>query len=201
MPHRTSKNLCVYNVFSLRPQSTIPCLHPNCPWFFFNLSGCTNHMRTTHPPDQPLPDPHSPSPAPPSPQSELNWLSTFSPVMPNLLPTIKHSDVNVATPPSSQGMPSPSIDGASSWALPGVDCVPLWTSPSIDNPPSSGIDYTPSSGVDTPSPDMNSVPLPLPLLTPPSLSDDSESTPSTEVLPWVDCVYHPYFNSGWFSIS
>ena len=160
MPHRTSMNLCVYNVFSLRPQSTIPCSHQNCPWFFFNLSGCTNHMRATHPSDQPLPDPHSPSPASPSPQSKLNWSPTSSPIMPNPLPTIKHSDIDVATPPSSLGMPSPSIDSASSWALPGVDCVPSWTSPDIDNPSSSGIDYTPSPGVDTPSPDVNSVPCP-----------------------------------------
>lgn len=39
MPWRSSKNLCLHNIFSLGPQQlTISCLHPNCPWYFFQSS-------------------------------------------------------------------------------------------------------------------------------------------------------------------
>ena len=77
MPHKSSKNLCIYNVFTLGPyQLTIPCLHPDCPQYFFNLSGRRNHIMATNlssppppglsnlPPASPSPPPILPSPPP-----------------------------------------------------------------------------------------------------------------------------------------
>ena len=74
-PMPCSKNLCIHNVFSLGLHPTIPCLHPNCPPFFYNLGGCKNHIRAHHlsspsPPSTPSSQPSippSPPPAPPSP--------------------------------------------------------------------------------------------------------------------------------------
>ena len=209
MPRRSSKNLCIHNIFSLRPQPTIPCSYPNCSRFFFNLSGHNSHMRTVHSSDGPLLDPSNPSPAPSPPQTRPNRSSPSSLIVPNPSPTSKHSDIDVAMPPSLLGIDyasSPSMDNApslsileddaSSQASPHVDDTPSLSiqeddvssqaSPHVDNAPSP-----------TPSPGVNS----LPLSPHPSLPDDSESTPSTEAPPWVWCIYHPHLNGEWFSIS
>ena len=193
MPRRSSKNLCVHNIFSLRPQPTIPCSYPNCSHFFFNLSGRNSHMRTVHSSDGPLLDLSNPSPAPSPPRTRLNQSSRSSLIVPNPSPTSKHSDVDVAMPPSSLGIDyasSPSMDNApslsileddtSSQASPHVDDAlspsileddaSLQASPRVDDAPSP-----------TPSPGVNS----LPLSPHPSLPDDSESTPSTEAPPQV----------------
>ena len=200
MPCRSSKNLHVHNIFSLGPQPTIPCSYPNCSCFFFNLSGCNSHMRTVHSSDGPLLDPSNPSPAPSPPQTRPNRSSPSSLIVPNPSPTSKHSDVDVAVPPSSLGVdyasspsmdnaPSPSIlkDDASSQASLSIleDDVSLQASPHVDNTPSPSIleddvssqasphvDNAPSP---TPSPGVNS----LPLSPHPSLPDDSESTPTS----------------------
>ena len=188
MPCRSSKNLHIHNIFSLRPQPTIPCLYPNCSCFFFNLSGYNSHMRTVHSSDRPLLDPFNPSPAPSPPQTRLNWSSPSSLTVPNPSPTSKHSDVDVAVPPSLLGIDyasSPSMDNAPSPSIL-EDDVSSQASPHIDNASSP-----------TPSPGVNS----LPLSPHPSLPDDSESTPSTEAPPQVWCVYHPHLNGEWFSIS
>ena len=98
-------------------------------------------MRTVHSSDGPLLDPSNPSPAPSPPQTRPNQSSPSSLIVPNPSPTSKHSDIDVAMPPSSLGIdyasspsmdnaPSPSIleDDTSSQASPHVDDAP---SPSI----------------------------------------------------------------------
>ena len=214
MPHRSSKNLCVHNIFSLRPQPTIPCSYPNCSRFFFNLSGHNSHMRTVHSSDGPLLDPSNPSPAPSPPQTRPNQSSPSSPIVPNPSPTSKHSDVDVAMPPSSLGIDyasSPSMDNApslsileddaSSQASPRVDDAPSPTileddassqaSPCVDDTPSPSIPEDDVSSQASPHIDDAPSPTPslgvnsLPLSPHPSLLDDSESTPSTEAPPQV----------------
>ena len=191
MPCRSSKNLRVHNIFSLGPQPTIPCSYPNCSHFFFNLSGHNSHIRTVHSSDRPLLDLSNPSPAPSPPQTKPNQSSPSSPTVPNPSPTSKHSDVDVAVPPSSLGIdyaslpsmdnaPSLSIleDDTSSQASPYVDNAP---SPSIleDDVSSQASPHIHNAPSPTPSPGINS----LPLSPHPSLPDDSESTPSTEAPP------------------
>ena len=160
MPHRSSKNLCIHNVFSLGPQLTIPCSYPNCSCFFFNLSGHNSHMRTVHSSDGPLLDPSNPSPAPSPPQTRLNRSSPSSPTVPNPSPTSKHSDIDVTVPPSLLG-----LDYAS---LPSMDNAP---SPSIleDDTSSQASPHVDDAPSPTPSPGINS----LPLSPHPSLPDDS----------------------------
>ena len=212
MPHRSSKNLHIHNIFSLGPQPTIPCSYPNCSHFFFNLSGHNSHMRTVHPSDEPLLDPSNPSPAPSPPQTRPNRSSPSSPIVPNPSPTSKHSDVDVAMPPSLLGVdyasspsmdnaPSPSIleDDVSSQALPHVDDAPSLSileddtssqaSPHIDDVPSPSILEDDVSSQASPHVDDAPSPTPLPginslpLSPHPSLPDDSGSTPSTEAPP------------------
>ena len=64
MPSKSSRNLRIHNAFTLRPQQpTIPCSHPNCPWYFFNCVDRSNHIRAAHPLGVPPPN------APDSPQA------------------------------------------------------------------------------------------------------------------------------------
>ena len=183
MPHRSSKNLHVHNIFSLGPQPTIPCSYPNCSHFFFNLSGRNSPMRTVHSSDGPLLDLSNPSPAPSPPQTRPNRSSPSSLIVPNPSPTSKHSDIDVAVPPSSLGIDyasSPSMDNTpslsileddvSSQALPCVDDTlspsileddaSSQASPHVDNAPSPSIleDDTSSQASpcvdDTPSPSI-----------------------------------------------
>ena len=52
MPRKSSKNLRVHNIFTLGGQQpTLPCLHPDCPRYFFNRAGQSNHLRAVHPSD------------------------------------------------------------------------------------------------------------------------------------------------------
>ena len=73
MPSKSSRNLRVHNAFTLGPQQpTIPCSHPNCPRYFFNRAGCSNHIRAAHPLGVPPPNPPDSPQAfvqPSSPQS------------------------------------------------------------------------------------------------------------------------------------
>ena len=83
MPHKSSGNLRVHNVFTLGPQQpTLPCSYPNCPRYFFNRAGRSNHIRAAHPPSVSLPDaPNSPqaSVQPSSPQSGPSQSPPLSP--------------------------------------------------------------------------------------------------------------------------
>ena len=85
MPRKSSKNLCIHNVFALGPyQPTIPCLHPDCPRSFFNLSGHRNHIMATH---LSSPPPSSPSNLPPTSPSPPPILPSSPPTPPGLPPT------------------------------------------------------------------------------------------------------------------
>ena len=202
MPRRSSKNLCIHNIFSLRPQPTIPCSYPNCSRFFFNLSGHNSHMRTVHSSDGPLLDLSNPSPAPSPPQTRLNRSSPSSLIVPNPSPTSKHSGVDVAVPPSMLGIDyasSPSMDNAPSLSIL-EDDTSSQASPCVDDTPSLSIQEDDASSQASPHIDDAPSPTPslgvnsLPLSPHPSLPDDSESTPSTEAPPRVRCIYHPHLN-------
>ena len=75
MPHKSSKNLCIHNVFMLEGQQpTLPCLHPDCPQYFFNCAGQSNHMRATHPSDTIHTNVvHYPQASQPQHQDTLQW--------------------------------------------------------------------------------------------------------------------------------
>lgn len=50
MTRKRNRNLRVHNVFTLGPQQpTLPCADPDCPRFFWNLSGRNSHIRSAHP--------------------------------------------------------------------------------------------------------------------------------------------------------
>ena len=85
MPSKSSRNLHIHNAFTLGPQqSTIPCSHPNCPRYFFDCVGCSNHIRAAHPLDVPPPNaPNSPNAfvQPSPPQSGPSQSPPSSPTM------------------------------------------------------------------------------------------------------------------------
>ena len=179
-------------------------------------------MRTVHSSDGPLLDLSNPSPAPSPPQTRPNQSSPLSPIVPNPSPTSKHSDIDVAVPPSSLGIDyasSPSMDNAptlsileddaSSQASPHVEDAPSpsileddtssQASPCVDDAPSPSILEDDASSQASPHIDDAPSPTPspgvnsLPLSPHPSLPDDSESTP-TEAPPRVRHIYHPHLN-------
>ena len=85
MPSKSSRNLHVHNTFTLGPQQpTIPCSHPDCPRYFFNCAGRSNHIRAAHPLDVPPPNaPDSPNAfvQPSPPQSGPSQSPPSSPTM------------------------------------------------------------------------------------------------------------------------
>ena len=98
-------------------------------------------MRTVHSSDGPLLDLSNPSPAPSHPQTRLNQSSPSSLTVPNSSPTSKHSNVDVAMPPSSLGIDyasSPSMDNAPSLSILDDD-TSSQASPCADDAPSLSI--------------------------------------------------------------
>ena len=129
MPRKFNRNLRVHNVFSLGPQPTLPCPHPNCSRSFFDLSGHSNHMRTTHSHDLPLVDPPNISPVLSSAQCGPSQSSTSSPAAPSPSPTFRHTDQDI---PLNANIPSTEADWLQD--LTGMDVNPL-PSPIINDAP------------------------------------------------------------------
>ena len=194
MPRKSSKNLRVHNVFSLGPQPTIPCSYPDCPRYFFDLAGCSNHIRTTHSIDLPPTRPSSLSRTPSSPQSGQNRPVPLSPTASQEANLSQEDSVgidnNVESPllsPSVEDivLPSPRVEDIT-LPSPSVENIPL-PSPSLDSAPLFAHSPIPSS----PTPSVAGA---LQSPHPPTLSLDNDSE-SNEVPPKrVWRVYHPQMN-------
>ena len=103
MPRKSSKNLRVHNIFTLGGQQpTLPCLHPDCPRYFFNHAGRSNHLRAVHPSDTILTNvSRSPKASPPQHQDTPQQQWPLSPA--------------TADSPSSHMFQPSSIKDAPTW--------------------------------------------------------------------------------------
>ena len=162
MPSKSSRNLRVHNTFTLGPQQpTIPCSHPNCPRYFFNRAGRSNHIRAAHPLGVPPPNaPDSPQAfvQPSSPQSGPSQSPPSSPTtfhLPSSLsshafePALNKDNpvwdkIQSSSPAYSSESPSEDRSRQSSEHLDSpLRETPLNSDVDFDFPP---IDFTPFSG-------------------------------------------------------
>ena len=198
-----SKNLHIHNVFSLRPQPTIPCLYPNCSCFFYSLGGCKNHIRANH-----LSSPSPPSTSPP--------VSPSPPPVPPSPPHIPPSPPRV--PPSLPSTSPPAVPNSQTPSSPSVLNIPL--SPSVYKPASliSHSEHTfenrshfsfkhfdrPCEDLEIEVPTLNSeddfqqddftgAHIDSHLMSP-GADDNSDSTHNEAHLPQVQWVYHQQMN-------